>query len=111
RVLRDDPHAAEDAFQAAFLALAKTPTAVRTGCVAGWLYRVAVNAALKLRRAGSVSDRMLMIPPVADAPGSPDPADLSASAETAALVHEELAALRETYRLPVVLCDLSGLTH
>jgi RNA polymerase sigma factor (sigma-70 family) len=119
RILSADAHAAEDAFQAAFLALARRPGAIRTGCVAGWLYRVAVNAALKLRRAshlasprrqpGVASERRR--PPSGFAEGSPDPADVTATAETAAVVHEELAQLAEAYRLPVVLCDLSGLTH
>jgi RNA polymerase sigma factor (sigma-70 family) len=117
RILSADPHAAEDAFQAAFLALAKRPGAIRTGCVAGWLYRVAVNAALKLRRASRVASlprergEVLAELPPAHAGGSPDPAHLTAVAETAAVVHEELAQLAEAYRLPVVLCDLSGLTH
>jgi RNA polymerase sigma factor (sigma-70 family) len=119
RILSADAHAAEDAFQAAFLALAKRPGAIRTGCVAGWLYRVAVNAALKLRRSSGFASLprergeafARRTPPPAHAGGSPDPADLTASAETASVIQEELARLAEAYRLPVVLCDLSGLTH
>ncbi|MBX9624983.1 MAG: hypothetical protein K2X82_14345, partial [Gemmataceae bacterium] len=50
RVARDR-HAAEDAFQAAFLALArKAGTIARADGVAGWLYRVAFRAALAARR-------------------------------------------------------------
>src|SRR5947209_450979 len=48
RAVAGDRHAAEDAFQAAFLALARKATAVRES-VPGWLYRVAAHAALRAR--------------------------------------------------------------
>jgi RNA polymerase sigma factor (sigma-70 family) len=98
-------HAAEDAFQATFLALARKGRSVR-GSVPGWLYRVAYHASLKARRAGRASDRTdlrsLPEPPVAHAPGSPD---------DRALLHDELARLPEAYRAAVVLCHLHGLTQ
>jgi RNA polymerase sigma factor (sigma-70 family) len=99
RVLRDH-QAAEDAFQAAFLVLARKAGSIRTPCVAGWLYRVAVRAALRLRAAPACE-------PADRAAPEPDPD----RGETAAVVHEEVARLAEKYRLPVVLCDLAGLTH
>jgi DNA-directed RNA polymerase specialized sigma24 family protein len=51
RLLRHE-HDVEDAFQAAFLALAhNAATLGNRQAVAGWLHRVATNAALKLRAA------------------------------------------------------------
>src|SRR5688572_22759382 len=49
RILRHQQDV-EDAFQAAFLALARSAASIGTRQAAGgWLHRVAVNAALKLR--------------------------------------------------------------
>src|SRR4051812_44316805 len=49
-VLRDEA-AAEDAFQAAFVALYQGTPAIRSPSVAGWLFRVARRASLRARRA------------------------------------------------------------
>jgi RNA polymerase sigma factor (sigma-70 family) len=49
RILRD-PHAAEDAAQGVFFALARQPDAVR-GALPGWLHEVARRTSLKLLRA------------------------------------------------------------
>ncbi len=94
---------AEDAFQAAFLVLARKAGAVRSPCAGGWLHRVAVTAALKRKARGQV---------VADAAeAATSPPDPLERAELAAAVHEELARLPDRYRLPVVLCDLEGETQ
>jgi RNA polymerase sigma factor (sigma-70 family) len=93
---------AEDAFQATFLALARKAGAVRDGCVAGWLHRVALHAALKLRAKAARTAP-------ADLPDLPAPAGTDLA--LAAVVHEELARLGDRYRLPVLLCDLEGHTH
>lgn len=97
---------AEDAFQATFLVLARKARTIRSASVGGWLHRVAVNAALKLRerlkRVASVTaEQLATLPARAPQPDS----------ELAALVQEELALLPERYRLPVVLCELEGHTH
>src|SRR5262245_1225460 len=55
RLLRDR-HAAEDAFQATFLVLARRAASIRRpGSVASWLYGVARRVAGKLRRPSSVA--------------------------------------------------------
>jgi RNA polymerase sigma factor (sigma-70 family) len=104
RVLRH--HAdAEDAFQAAFLVLARKAGSVRGPSAGGWLHRVTVNAALKLK-ASRACQRPRDVPdPAVHTAGSPE------TDELAAVVHQELARLPDRYRLPVVLCDLEGHTH
>jgi RNA polymerase sigma factor (sigma-70 family) len=98
-VLRQEADA-EDAFQATFLALARKAGSVRDGCAAGWLHRVALHAALKLRAKKRYTAELPDVP----APAGPDPA-------LAAVVHEEVERLGDRYRLPVLLCDLEGHTH
>ncbi len=101
---------AEDAFQAAFLVLARKAGAVRGASAGGWLHRVAVTAALKRKAAGHrhpVADEA----PAQAADPSPSPPDAATREELAAAVHEELARLPDRYRLPVVLCDLEGETQ
>ena len=106
QVCRSEPDA-EDAFQAAFLVLSRKAGSVRGPCVGGWLHRVAVNAALKLRA------RTRRQPALADALPEPatEPRPGLEEAEVAGLVQEEVSRLPERYRLPVVLCDLEGHTH
>src|SRR5262249_32837341 len=96
RVLRH-PQDAEDALQAAVLTLARFARSVgRRGSVAGWLHRVAVNAALKLKswRAPTVRSEVL------DQQLSPDltvGAQLDGD-ELAGAVDEELDRLPQQYR-------------
>jgi RNA polymerase sigma factor (sigma-70 family) len=98
KVLNHDTDA-EDAFQATFVALSRHASKVREpGTLAGWLYRVAVNAALRIRTARPGAE------PLSDR-ASPTRADSDR------IAHEELAKLPDKYRLPVVLCDLEGHTH
>lgn len=108
RILRH-AHDAEDACQATFVILARKGRSVRgSNCLAGWLHRVAVRVALRLRKdvARRAFDEL--------------PAELS-SCESAgdALIHQEVRAtfdaevvrLPRRFRLPLVLCYLQGLTR
>jgi RNA polymerase sigma factor (sigma-70 family) len=108
RVLRN--HAdADDAFQAAFLVLARKAATLTRGLLAQWLYGVAYNTARKLRQANArraVRERPLAEVAELVAPGASDLRD-----ELIAVLDEELDRLPERYRAPVVLCDLQGATR
>ncbi len=107
-VLRDR-HAAEDAFQATFLTLARKAGTVRSGsALAPWLHRVArrvaVEADARIARRRRVED---WSPALEAAEARPGPT----SDDPRPLVHEEIDRLPERYRAPIVLCYLEGLTH
>jgi RNA polymerase sigma factor (sigma-70 family) len=101
-------HDAEDAFQAAFLVLARRAAAVRPRERVGpWLYGVAYRTALKARavagRRRSHERQVTDMPePEAD---NPDPWP-----ELQPILDRELNGLPESYRLAIVLCDLEGRT-
>jgi RND family efflux transporter MFP subunit len=110
RVLRDRDDA-EDAFQAAFLVLArKGRTIGRRDSVAAWLYKVAYRCALTARaiRARRASREQ----PIAHLDmGEPDNASrLTEERELRAILDEELSRLPERFRAPTVLCYLAGKT-
>ena len=104
-----DASDAEDAFQATFLVLVRRAGSFPLhGSLSGWLYRVARRVARQARleasrrrtreraAAGRREDVHL---------DEPDPGELCL------LVHQELAHLPERYRMPILLCDLHGLTR
>jgi RNA polymerase sigma factor (sigma-70 family) len=107
RLLRHQQDA-EDAFQAAFLALArKAGTVGRREAVAGWLYRVACRAAWQLRAARArlpAQDAPALRS--AAAPPEPDPA----WADLRPVLDEEIGRLPRKHREAFVLCCLEGLT-
>lgn len=97
-------HDAEDAFQAAFLVLARRADSVRPGDPLGaWLYGVAVRVAR--RAAGRPWRRREAAGDVPDVPARPaerfDP-------DAARAVADEVARLSAAYRAAVVLCELEG---
>jgi RNA polymerase sigma factor (sigma-70 family) len=112
RYLRD-PHAADDAFQATFIVLARKASAVQwRQSIGGWLFEVAtrvarkaaVQGAKRAAREGGNADSA----PEPAAPLPPPPSDLT-GLQTA--LDDELRNLPEKLRTPVVLCHLEGLSQ
>ncbi len=102
-------HAAEDAFQATFLVLARKASAIaRREQLASWLYGVARHIALDARarviRQQAKEKRLVSMLPV-ERPEEIETSELRASLD------EELARLPERYRAAIVLCELEGLTR
>jgi len=109
RVLRD-PHDAEEAFQVTFLVLVRKAATVRQPeRLANWLYGVASRVAHKTKRTTARRDAhersAAMSAVVAPVTVGPDGAELRA------VIDEEMVALPEKYRAPLVLCYLEGLTN
>jgi RNA polymerase sigma factor (sigma-70 family) len=104
RVL-NDPHAAQDAFQATFLVLVRKAGSIRKReSIADWLYGVALRVSAHARadaaRRRSVERRTM--PTSLDAYEAPPP-DID--------VRDEVEHLPRDLRAVVVLCYLEGLTH
>jgi RNA polymerase sigma-70 factor (ECF subfamily) len=104
RILRNDADAL-DATQATFLnALQSLPTLKEAGRFPGWLRRIAVNAALGMKRSrGSERARAGSIPK----PGM----EVPMSAEDFQVLKRALNELPEEYRLPIVLHHSEGLSY
>ena len=108
RVLHN-AHDAEDAFQATFLVLARRAATIsRRESVGGWLYRVAYNTALKAQASAAARRRREQRP---DERSADDPLAEVTGRELLTALDEELQRLPETYRAPLVLCYLEGLTR
>jgi RNA polymerase sigma factor (sigma-70 family) len=97
---------AEDAFQAAFLVLARrAASVVPHEAVGSWLYGVAYRTALKAR---ALSSRRRAKEKQVRAMPEPQPIREDPREELLPLLDHELSRLPDKYRLAVVLCDLEG---
>ena len=105
RAVTRDHHAAEDAAQATFLALARKAASVSQGAaVPAWLTTVARRIAVRAaKRAIPLS--------VAELDSLPGRAESGRSAEEARVLHDELARLPDRFRVPILLCYFDGLTQ
>lgn len=96
---------AEDAFQATFLALVRRAESVGRGSFAGWLYRVARRAAVRMARERTrrVKRECRAARPEVVRPAEPD--------DTLARLDRELERLPARFREAFVLCHLEGRRH
>jgi len=105
----NDRHAAEDAFQATFLVLARQAYSIRKRhSVACWLFGVARRAAARIHGAEArrrCYERQCMTRLAALAGRQSEPI------ESCPELHAEVERLPEKYRVPIVLCYFEGLTH
>src|SRR5437588_919619 len=101
-----NPHDAEDAFQATFLVLVRKASTIRPRELVGnWLYGVAYRTAMKARAMNTkrrIKER--------EAAGAARSADATANAQDDILrrLDIEVNRLPEKYRAAVVLCELQG---
>jgi len=108
RVLGDEA-AAEDAFQATFLVLVKKANSLHGyEMLTNWIYGVALRVAKKDR--ARTARRRVVERRAADARSGWPNNDLE-HAELRSVIDEEVAALPERFRMPVILCYLEGLRH
>jgi RNA polymerase sigma factor (sigma-70 family) len=108
RVLRNY-HDAEDAFQATFLVFVRKAASIASReLLAGWLYGVAHQTALKTRATAARRkgrERHVTEMPEPAVTGQDHWSDLQP------LLDEELSRLPDRYRVLIVLCDLEGKTR
>jgi RNA polymerase sigma factor (sigma-70 family) len=109
RAVLHDAGAVEDVFQATFLVLARKAGSVRgRDALGGWLHRVAFRAAVQANRASA--RRRLEERKAAEMRATTANCE-EARDDLRALIHAEVERLPEALRLPVVLCDLGGLSR
>jgi RNA polymerase sigma factor (sigma-70 family) len=108
RRLLAQPDRAEDAFQATFLVLArKAGTIQKPASLASWLHGVAFRISREARQRPRSQGADLEKIPAAAA----DPGQEAAWRELGRILEEEVHALPETLRMPVLLCYWEGKTN
>jgi RNA polymerase sigma factor (sigma-70 family) len=121
RQLIGDLHDAEDAFQAVFLVLARKAASIeKPDLLANWLHGVALRTARKAKgrrarqrrfeSAAGVRHRAIESIATRAATGTLELTDKAAlDADVAAALHDEIAQLSRTFRLPIILCYFEGI--
>ncbi len=108
RVLHD-AHGAEDCFQATFLVLVRRAASIREkGCVASWLYAVALHVASRAR--AQAAARRQRERRAANMPRA-EVLDELTWRELCSVLDEEVGRLPEKYRAPLVLCYFEGKSY
>jgi RNA polymerase sigma factor (sigma-70 family) len=107
QILRDS-HDAEDAFQAAFLVLARRAGSLRPGTtLAPWLHEVTLRTASRLRARLAHRRRL---EGAAAATASRVAYESPLEPDVSEVLHAELGRLPAQYRVPLILCYLEGMT-
>jgi RNA polymerase sigma factor (sigma-70 family) len=106
-----NPHDADDAFQATFLVLVRRAASIdRTRPLSAWLHGVAFRIAVRARKRAVV--RAQRERAAGHQRSSETPVDPSAEGhDLRRVVDEELDLLPQSYRMPLILCDLEGLAQ
>ena len=108
RLLGDSPEA-EDALQATFLVLVRRAQSIRRReSLGSWLHSVAQRIALRARAQSATRRRRER---EAGNMAASRPIDDSTWQELRLALDEEIGALSEKYRAPIILCFLEGKTH
>ena len=111
RSVLHDENAAEDAFQATFLALARKAGSLwAQDSLAPWLHQAAYRAAVHDRSA-TIRRRSHEHRVAALRPASMAPPQNGKDVDLEKIIHEEIDRLPGRFRVAVVLCDLEGRTH
>ncbi len=112
RVL-DNPHDAEDCFQAAFMVLVRKAETIRPASMVGnWLYGVAYRTALEARKLAArrrIIEKKKSEQAHADLASGESPG--AKWQEMRPVLDRELSRLPERYRCILVACDLEGKTR
>ena len=111
RGMHRDPHDAVDAYPATFLILVRKAGTVRcVDALGGWLHRVAHRVALQAR-ADAAHRRAEEQKAGQNAGARGSPSATAENEELRSVLHDEIDRLPERLRLPLVLCDVEGLTR
>jgi RNA polymerase sigma factor (sigma-70 family) len=106
RRIAGDVHTADDVFQATFLTLAQRAASIRRPtALPAWLHQTARHLALAARRSQA---RRTRVEASAGVKRPADPLAELTGRELIAVLDEELQALPEELRLPLILCCLEG---
>ena len=110
RRITADTHLAEDAFQAAFLVLARRSADVSPReAVRGWLYGVAARTAQKARVMSARHRSREVLTPAP--PDEQQVAIKETDSEALRMLDEEIGELPDHLRAAVVLCELEGVSR
>ncbi len=109
RRLLGDAHEAEDVFQATFLVLVRDVRSIRgKDSLASWLYGVAQRIAVRARAQSAARRRRER---KAEHMAESRLVDDLTLSELRTVLDEEIGALPEKYRAPIILCYLEGQSH